>query len=88
MFGSAARGDFPPVADGVPSPALRDRVRAVLASWFRLRHRGRRAVTRLQRAVRAGRVLVTLADEIQERPAFVHNWKNLHPRADQRCIGW
>jgi len=42
VFGSAARGDFPPVADGGPSPALRDR--------------GRRGVTQPQRAGRAGRV--------------------------------
>ena len=42
MFGSAARGDFPPVANGGPSPALRDR--------------GRRGVTQPQRAGRAGRV--------------------------------
>ena len=56
MFGSAASGDFPLVADGGPIAALRDHGRAELASWFRLRHRARRRVTRLQRAGRAGRV--------------------------------
>jgi len=58
----AVRGHFAPILDSGPSASLRVRCRPVLSSWFRLRHRGRRGVTRLQRAVRAGRVGSALSE--------------------------